>query len=96
LQEAVAKTVVESRLPNSNGYHLHLIKILTMLCILRSKNRSLQDMSREAAPAAKVRDPAPVVPSEALFNGRRALQIEHRGERYTLRITSNEKLILTK
>lgn len=36
------------------------------------------------------------VSSQTLFGGRRVLNIEHEGQRYTLRITSNRKLILTK
>ena len=36
------------------------------------------------------------ISSQALFGGRRVLNIEHEGQRYTLRITSNRKLILTK
>lgn len=34
--------------------------------------------------------------SEQLFNGRKTICIEHNGERYTLRITSQGKLLLTK
>lgn len=34
--------------------------------------------------------------SENLFNGRKTICIEHNGKRYTLRITSQDKLILTK
>jgi hemin uptake protein HemP len=36
------------------------------------------------------------VSSHALLGGARELVIEHRGEEYRLRITSNDKLILTK
>ncbi|MGM0634158.1 MAG: hemin uptake protein HemP [Pseudomonadota bacterium] len=36
------------------------------------------------------------VSSRALFGNQRTLVIDHDGERYTLRITSNRKLILTK
>jgi hypothetical protein len=35
-------------------------------------------------------------PSEALFGGRRAIVILHRGERYVLRVTRHGKLILNK
>lgn len=34
--------------------------------------------------------------SETLFGGASEIRIEHRGERYSLRITRNGKLILTK
>ena len=37
-----------------------------------------------------------VVTSEALLGERRQLSIIHNGQRYTLRITANNKLILTK
>jgi len=36
------------------------------------------------------------VTSEALLGKRRQLSIIHNGQRYTLRITANNKLILTK
>jgi hemin uptake protein HemP len=36
------------------------------------------------------------VKSALLLDGARELLIEHRGEEYRLRITSNDKLILTK
>lgn len=38
----------------------------------------------------------PRISSEALLAGAKALQIEHMGELYILRRTSNGKLILTK
>jgi hemin uptake protein HemP len=37
-----------------------------------------------------------VVPAEELFQGRREIVIEHEGERYRLRITRRNKLILQK
>ncbi|MEM6818082.1 MAG: hemin uptake protein HemP [Pseudomonadota bacterium] len=39
---------------------------------------------------------APVIPAEDLFGTHREIRIEFRGEHYTLRVTRNEKLILTK
>lgn len=39
---------------------------------------------------------AGLVQASALFAGRREIEIEHNGEIYRLRITRNEKLILTK
>ncbi|MBU8537631.1 hemin uptake protein HemP [Falsiroseomonas tokyonensis] len=49
-------------------------------------------------PALVTRDtPAPaMVPSTELLRGARELLIEHHGEIYRLRLTSNDKLILTK
>ncbi|MEM7433433.1 MAG: hemin uptake protein HemP [Pseudomonadota bacterium] len=38
----------------------------------------------------------PPVPARKLFGSRREIHIEFRGEIYRLRITRNEKLILTK
>lgn len=39
---------------------------------------------------------APVYPSHTLFRGGREVFIEHGGHRYRLRITRQDKLILTK
>ncbi|WP_430913912.1 hemin uptake protein HemP [Methylobacterium sp. sgz302541] len=41
-------------------------------------------------------EPAAAVLSTVLMNGRREVIILHAGERYRLRITANDKLILTK
>ena len=41
------------------------------------------------------RSPDPI-PSRALFGGHQAVEIEHAGQRYLLRITRENKLILTK
>lgn len=38
----------------------------------------------------------PSVSSKQLFRGQRTMQIEHGGQRYTLRLTRDNKLILTK
>lgn len=38
----------------------------------------------------------PCVESKALFKGGAALEIEHAGQRYVLRVTRENKLILTK
>lgn len=38
----------------------------------------------------------PEVSSEALLRGQREITILHAGDRYRLRITANDKLILTK
>lgn len=40
--------------------------------------------------------PAPRVSSQALLKGERELVIEHEGHEYHLRLTRNDKLILTK
>lgn len=42
------------------------------------------------------REKAPRVRSNELFRGHRRLIIEHAGEDYSLRLTRNERLILTK
>ncbi len=39
---------------------------------------------------------SPVIPSSLLFKGAQSVQIEHAGQRYQLRITRENKLILTK
>jgi len=46
--------------------------------------------------AASTNSAAANVSSEQLLNGRKQLNILHNGETYTLRITGNNKLILTK
>ncbi|HBW82564.1 MAG: hypothetical protein CMD92_00710 [Gammaproteobacteria bacterium] len=46
--------------------------------------------------AEKVLKSAAPLNSQVLFKGRSCVFIEHNGELYTLRITSNGKLILTK
>lgn len=46
--------------------------------------------------AVRERETPETVSSRTLFGKHRTLVIDHEGERYTLRITSNRKLILTK
>ncbi len=41
-------------------------------------------------------DTMPRIDSSTLFDGRNALAIEHAGQRYILRVTRENKLILTK
>lgn len=48
------------------------------------------------ATGAEIRNPYPVISSAALLERRKEIIIEHGTERYRLRITSNNKLILTK
>lgn len=51
----------------------------------------------ESLRPSEVSPPPRVIASEALFApGQREVVIEHRGERYRLRLTRNGKLILTK
>lgn len=45
---------------------------------------------------ANIQDSPPCITSELLFGSNRQLKIQHEGETYTLRITSRDKLILTK
>ncbi|MCC6714335.1 MAG: hemin uptake protein HemP [Gammaproteobacteria bacterium] len=47
------------------------------------------DRDTPTVPAARIR-------SEELFGARREVHIEHRGEIYRLRVTRQDKLILTK
>jgi hemin uptake protein HemP len=51
-----------------------------------------------ASPATTKNDPPPplVIEAEQLFQGRREIAIEHEGNRYRLRITRRNKLILQK
>ena len=41
-------------------------------------------------------EPPPSIDSRELLRGQRTVHIEHAGQRYTLRITNGNKLILTK
>lgn len=52
--------------------------------------------SSRALPAERPPAASPVVPSSQLFGGARTVSIDHAGQRYTLRITRENKLILTK
>lgn len=54
--------------------------------------------SGQSGPAAitQVTSTLTVLDSVRLFNGQRELIIQHQGEQYRLRITRQEKLILTK
>lgn len=51
-----------------------------------------ETQSDENSPAT----PPEIVPSESIFKEAREVWIEHRGERYRLRITRKGKLILQK
>ncbi len=53
-------------------------------------NLNINKTANEGVPAVKL------ITSEMLFAGARELVIRHRGEDYRLRLTSQEKLILTK
>lgn len=55
---------------------------------------SKADPPRRDAP--EPRENAPRLHSDDLFRGNRRLIIEHAGEDYCLRLTRNERLILTK
>lgn len=49
------------------------------------------------APAAPDGPPGPPrLPLDAILSGRREVIIQHRGEEYRLRLTSKDKLLLTK
>ena len=47
-------------------------------------------------PANRSGEPVGAIASAALMNGRREVVILHAGERYRLRVTANDRLILTK
>lgn len=52
-------------------------------------------VSRDKSEPPRTAPPRPLSEKE-LFRGRQAVEIDFRGERYRLRITRNDKLILTK
>lgn len=53
-----------------------------------------EHVTGHAASSNKTADPS--VNSRTLFNGHKTIAIDHNGQRYSLRITSSGKLILTK
>ena len=54
-------------------------------------------MVTDAMPPPKPRDSkTPLIPARQLFGAHREIAIEYRGTTYRLRITRNDKLILTK
>jgi hemin uptake protein HemP len=54
------------------------------------------DPERQAAPSAGSERVAGCIPAQCLFQGGREILIDHNNEIYRLRITKNDKLILTK
>jgi hemin uptake protein HemP len=52
--------------------------------------------SRRARSSAAMRSDLPRIDSNALLRGNNLLLIDHAGDRYILRMTRNNKLILTK
>jgi hemin uptake protein HemP len=53
------------------------------------------DRKPELQPAPGTAGVAAHIPSESLFGGRREVVILHKGREYRLRLTQNDKLILT-
>jgi hemin uptake protein HemP len=71
---------------NDNYYHLTAIN-----------DFGVSSMSATAAsPSATGPEGLPSIASSDLFRRSREIRIRHEGEEYRLRITSNNKLILTK
>lgn len=58
-------------------------------------NQQRHDATRETGPEADCQAPE-IIPVAELLRHRGSVWLEHRGERYLLRITRNGKLILTK
>lgn len=54
------------------------------------------DFATPAATVAAAPTPPARISSEALMRNGRLLEIEHRGQIYTLRLTRQDKLLLTK
>jgi hemin uptake protein HemP len=55
-----------------------------------------QQPNAERAPLANQTETRPRIASEKIFRGAPAVEIEHAGQRYLLRVTRENKLILTK
>lgn len=66
--------------------------IMVIICVMDKKHEKSRANKTAKESMAAVR----IVTSEALFAGTKELVIRHRGEDYRLRLTSQEKLILTK
>ncbi len=62
----------------------------------RAAASCLETLPAASSRARRLHKGCGCVASELLFQGARELLIEHQGETYRLRITRNEKLILTK
>lgn len=71
------------------------LSILSLPSMLESRSRPILSHTRKAA---DVLHPAPLrrTSSQALLQGERELVIQHQGGEYHLRLTRNDKLILTK
>lgn len=65
-----------------------------MMKLQNNSNQSFMD--RKNSPVSKAGDKALCLRSADLFAKGRQIIIEHNGEEYRLRLTRNEKLILTK
>ncbi|MEL7312636.1 MAG: hemin uptake protein HemP [Pseudomonadota bacterium] len=53
-------------------------------------------MNERISPRPAKRSQPRVIPAQQLFGPYREVRIEFRGEHYSLRVTKNDKLILTK
>ena len=54
------------------------------------------DPARQMDPSAQQARASSSIPAQLLFQGGQEILIDHKGEAYRLRITKNDKLILTK
>ena len=102
---------VDAILRNANNYHLHIRKILIrMASNLQECDTVIVDVPLEAQlplwvwdpmsqlhlKSRRITDTIRKVSTKELLGNKKQLQIRHNGAEYTLRITSNNKLILTK
>ena len=55
-----------------------------------------QPTSHEPRPLAEIAETRPRIDSEKILGGATTLEIDHAGQRYLLRVTRENKLILTK
>ena len=55
-----------------------------------------QPTAPEPSPLAEKTETRPRIDSEKIFGGATTVEIEHAGQRYLLRVTRENKLILTK
>jgi hemin uptake protein HemP len=65
----------------------------------QAEENAMQHAERESAPGVRLSDAVEkirTVPARDLLGPRGILRIDHQGETYTLRLTRNNRLILTK
>lgn len=74
----------------------HPIEDAINSCLTQVISVSLQPNPPEPTPLAEKTENRPRIASEQILGGATTVEIEHAGQRYLLRVTRENKLILTK